>query len=238
MKLLLVLFILSSTLFSWQKQIIIGSYAVESNGKRALNTLNTQIENDLQLQAFTKKHSLRTINTEISNYTVVSINAFESYQSLLNTMNVLKVYYGDAFVLPYPTESIRNKEMLGDIEEKAIQEIEREEAENKIDALKRAELKKLLEEEALKTEVLDREEITFVEPTHEEVNLEATAGKEIAVVESETVNASIDITKRDNKQAQEYIFYLLGFALLALIAAGVTVLKISSNKKKTQGKDE
>lgn len=222
MKLIVIMVMLSSLLFSWQKQIILGSYSVENNGKRALETINKQIQDDIQLQAFMKDHSLRTINTVISDYTVVSINAFESYTALLNTMNALKVYYGDAFVLKYPTKNIAQMEQLVDIEKKALEEQERLAKE---DEVKRLELKKLLEEEALKEEVVQeaRNEVVIVEPVVEETPIVPVA-------------VSQDISDEDT-QAPEYIMYLVALALLALLAAGITVYIISNKKTKSQEED-
>lgn len=227
---------LSSILFSWEKQIILGSYSVVSNGERALKTIDKQIKDDLQLQAFMKENSLRTINTEISGYTVVSINAFESYTSLLNTMNVLKVYYGDAFVLKYPTKNIAAKENLAEIEKKAI--VEQAVAKASEDD-KRVELKKLLEEEALEAELLDQEvESEPVEETIVEEEIVEVVNESPAITEPELMsNTESEVVSDEFSEMEEYIIYLVALAALALVAAGITVLKIANSKTKKQEED-
>ena len=231
MKLILMILMLSSILFSWEKQIILGSYSVVSNGERALKTIDKQIKDDLQLQAFMKENSLRTINTEISGYTVVSINAFESYTSLLNTMNVLKVYYGDAFVLKYPTKNIAAKENLAEIEKKAI--VEQAVAKASEDD-KRVELKKLLEEEALEAELLDQE----VESEPVEETIVEVVNESPALIEPELMsNTESEVVSDEFSEMEEYIIYLVALAALALVAAGITVLKIANSKTKKQEED-
>lgn len=241
MKLIVMIIMFSSILFGWQKQIIVGSYSVENNGKRALRTINKQIESDIQLQAFMKEYSLRAINTEISNYTVVSVNAFESYTALLNTMKVLKVYYEDAYVLKYPTQNIRDAENLEDIEAKAAVEQEIEDTE---DELKRAELKRLLEEEALEAELMETyaQKSVEVEKTQEpveEITPVVEEAKEDIYQEKESLENSInEKSKKDSEKieeevsnTQEYLMYIVALAIIALLAAGITVYKIAGNTK-------
>ena len=216
MKFLLMLFMLSSLLFSWQKQIILGSYSVKDNGERALETVNKQIENDIQLQSFMKENSLRTINTVISNYTVVSINKFDSYTDLLRTLNALKMYYGDAFVLNYPTKNIKNAQNIEEIEKKALAE---QIAKDIADAEKRAELKKLLEiEEVVKHEV----ESVQVEDKPKSLGLITSHTRPII---EEKVFVEKEKTLRDKiNDMGEYALYLIIFAVLALVAIGTIVL--------------
>lgn len=216
MKFLLMLFMLSSLLFSWQKQIILGSYSVKDNGERALETVNKQIENDIQLQSFMKENSLRTINTVISNYTVVSINKFDSYTDLLRTLNALKMYYGDAFVLNYPTKNIKNAQNIEEIEKKALAE---QIAKDIADAEKRAELKKLLEiEEVIPPEV----ESVQVEDKPKSLGLITSHTRPII---EEKVFVEKEKTLRDKiNDMGEYALYLIIFAVLALVAIGTIVL--------------
>lgn len=239
MKFFIIVVMLSTMLFSGQKQIILGSYSVESNGERALKTFKNQIENDMQLQGFMKDNSLRTINTEISGYTVVSLNAFNSYTELLNTMKVLKVYYADAYVLKYPTKNILLAESFEDVAKKAKMEEEAAAlAAAKIkedeDEEKRIELKKLLEEEALEAERLKaqsiEEEVVQKEETMEE-SLEET-------VLAEEVREETSQEEEDASSMQEYMMYIIALALLALIAAGLTVVKIAGSKSSKQDENE
>ena len=244
MKFFIMLVMLSTMLFSWQKQIILGSYSVKSNGERALKTLNNQIENDKQLQGFMKEHSLRTINTQISGYTVVSLNVFNSYTELLNTMNVLKVYYSDAFVIKYPTKNIRLGESLEDIAKKAKMEEEAalaEQAQEAEDEAKRVELKKLLEIDAMNEEETNQIEAEALK----EDSVEAVAVaeetvqetlEEIPAVEEEAVE---EISQEETSNPmEEYMLYIIALVLLALIAAGFTVVKIANAKSSKSQENE
>ena len=232
MKFFIMLMMLSTMLFSGQKQIILGSYSVKSNGERALKTFENQIENDTQLQGFMKDNSLRTINTQISGYTVVSLNAFDSYRDLLRTMRALKAYYADAYVLQYPTKNILLAESFEYVEEKA--QIE-EDAGLAEDEAKRIELKKLLEMDAIneneakqteeletedKSEALKEEIATFIEEPEVEVPL----------LEEE-------VLEEESSFFEEYMLYIIALALLVLIAAGFIAVKIENsnvNKKRRE----
>ena len=244
MKFFIMLVMLSTMLFSGQKQIILGSYSVKSNGERALKTFNNQIENDIQLQAFMKDHSLRTINTEISGYTVVSLNAFNSYTELLNTMKALKVYYGDAYVLKYPTKNIRLSESFEDIAKKAKMEEEAalaEQAQLAEDEAKRVELKKLLEMDSMnenkadqvETEVVKEDSVEAAEVVEETL---PEAIEETPVVEEVAIEEISQ--EEESNPMEEYMLYIIALVLLVLIAAGFTVVNIANAKSSKPQENE
>lgn len=230
MKSIIFVLIFSISLFAEQKQIILGSYAVESNGKRALSTINQQIEKNPVLQDMIQSNSLRTINTEISTYTVVSINAFDSYTLLLQTMKELQGDYPDAYALPYPTKNIANKENLEDVAIKAADEHMIITAENDF---KMAELKKLLEEDILESELLEAD----LAKEEEAERFEPVPARVVPEVKENKLETFED-AKKELQQMQEYFLYIIALALLVLLAAVITVVKIVSNKKtKKQGED-
>ena len=218
MKFIFMLFMLTSLLFSGQKQIILGSYLVQSNGKRALETLDKQIQNDIQLQDFMKDNSLRTINTVISGYTVVSINAFTSYRELLNTINVFKVYYGDAFVLKYPTKNIQDFENIQDVEAKAREE-------------------QMIEDRA-STEKKELEVVVVINKKSELVQNEDKVNElkkdhiQKEWIEEETISESLE--KEETSHIEKYVMYLILLAVFALLAAAITVFKIANSNTKKQ----
>ena len=249
MKFFIMLVMLSTMLFSGQKQIILGSYSVKSNGERALKSFNNQIENDIQLQDFMKDYSLRTINTEISGYTVVSLNAFNSYKELLNAMKALKVYYGDAYVLKYPTKNIRLSESFEDISKKAKMEEETalakeaslaEQAQLAEDEAKRIELKKLLEMDSMNENETDQIEnevsVEAVEVVEETVQEEIPALEE-KVIEEESSQEEVSQEEVSNPM-EKYMLYIIALVLLALIAAGFTVVKIANAKSSKSQENE
>lgn len=248
MKFIVMLLMFSSILFSMQKQIIVGSYSVTSNGERALVTLNKQVENDTQLQDSMKEHSLRTINTIISDYTVVSINAFDSYKDLLSTMKALQAYYGDAFVLNYPTKNIAEALRLEDIEKKAAQE---QAMEDTADQEKRAELKKLLEmdpssnEETQEVQVEDEPEALKdeleEEPVAKEVIVEKIPEPEIEepsvapVVEEEVLEPVVE--EKVTEAEKDNSIYIAILAVLILLVAAVIIFKLANAQAKKQEED-
>ena len=227
MKFIVMIVMMSSLLLSWPKQIILGSYTVEDNAVSALSGINKKIEEDAKLQALVNEHSLKTKNTLIGDYTVVSINEFNSYVSLLRTYNVLKNYYADAYVLKYPAGSMTQMETEEALEAKASQEIADEE--------KRAELKKLLEEEPQESksesESTENQEVTTVD-SDAETKVKEVASKKDTV--KETVSSEEEVVAEEESSGQDYLIYLVGLAILILIIAGI----VMSQSKKSQPKRE
>ena len=219
MKILYVLALLSSLLFSMdaQKQIILGSYSIEKNGLTAVETTKKQISNDQKLQELMDKYSLRTISTVISGYTVVSINHFNSYSDLLASLKAFKTYYDDAFVLNYPTKGIKDIQDLADIEAKAKEETEA----------------KLLEEEAQEAQRLLEEKRIAEENVRialEEAALKAAQEVQAAEIEEpnviETTQSINDIVEEKEEGLGDDVYYLLGaLALLLLLIGGFMIFK-------------
>lgn len=230
MKFIVILMMLSSILLSWQKQIILGSYSVEGNGKKALSTINKQIENDAQLQELMKKYSLSAINTVISGYTVVSVNTFDSFTPLLNTMKVLESYYPDIFVLRYPTTNITLAESIEEIESKAKVENEIEEVSTEE---KRVALKTSVEDEAPKSELV--EEVVFEEKLIIETKESIQEPQEATKIKESTVETSKieepTVLEGLTSFMKEYILYIIG--IIVLIVLGL-VLFIVANTSKTK----
>ena len=122
MKLIYMVVLFSSMLFGMQKQIILGSYTLESNGLNAVKHVEKQIANDEKLKSIMEKSSANVMATRVSSYTVVSINAFETYSDLVPAMEVFKTYYKDAFSLNYPTKGFLEKESFQVVVKKAKKE--------------------------------------------------------------------------------------------------------------------
>lgn len=122
MKLIYMVILFSSMLFGMQKQIILGSYALDSNGQNAVQNAQKKIDNDEKLKTIMEKNSAKVMATKVSNYTVVSVNVFETYSDLLPAMEALKPYYKDAFSLNYPTKGFLEKESFQVVVKKAKEE--------------------------------------------------------------------------------------------------------------------
>ena len=246
MKHIFILSLLFSFLFSWEKQIILGSYSVESNGERALETLNKEIAKDIQLQGFMQEYSLKTGNRKINNYTAVSISPFDSYTSLLNIMYVLKVYYPDIYAIDYPAKSTLQTLSLTELEEKVTNEVNIEETAGleEISNETRSESQNVLIEEDLQSKQLAETSVTeYIVPESEPEEEIETLKYEIApdvisvkekqvIIESNTINEQ----KEQTPDMPEYIFYLIILAALALSAAGITVFKMANSKTRRAGK--
>lgn len=122
MKLIYMVILFSSMLFGMQKQIILGSYALDSNGQNAVQNAKEKIQNDEKLKTIIEKNSAKVMATKVSNYTVVSVNVFETYSDLLPAMEALKPYYKDAFSLNYPTNGFLEKDNFQMVVKKAKEE--------------------------------------------------------------------------------------------------------------------
>ena len=103
MKHILLAILLSSALFSYNKQIILGNYVEKSNAVNELKLLNSHIDTDISLNELAVKNSLKGELKKIENYYVVSILTFDSYVQLLRTLESLQRYYPDAYVIEAPT---------------------------------------------------------------------------------------------------------------------------------------
>ncbi len=177
MKFLLTIFLLSTLLFAVQRQVIVGCYSIKSNAKNALILLNKKIQDDVGLQNLMQKEQLRVINTPIGDYTVVSINYFESYLHTYEIMKILKAHYDDIYSLPYPSRGIRGKEYLKDVEtkfKKEANEILQEKTEEKIDVILEEEVNEMFDEETEeKIDIKPQEEFTEIlqEETEEKSNV-------------------------------------------------------------------
>lgn len=99
MKFIVVLMLLHSFLFSIEKQVIVGSYLVETNAKNALVTLKQNIKKNAKLQELIKANELEVKTTKIGQYNVVSVGYFDSYIQLFRTFKELHKKYADAYTL-------------------------------------------------------------------------------------------------------------------------------------------
>ena len=229
MKLLVIVILFSSILFSAQKQIILGSYSVQSNGIGAVKTVTKQIENDENLQELMQKNSLRVISTKISGYTVVSVNALGSYTELLRTLKIFKTYYTDAFVLTYPTQNIQDIESLAAIEHKAQEENANAKEEEIIEE-ERLEALALerLEKERLQ-ELQEQREARLIEEKVEKERLLALQTKRLE--EAQALKMTQDKAEIEDDMSEYYLFIALGLLLISI--AGFVVYS-QINKKEEE----
>ena len=102
MKHLLLTILLSTMLFSAQKQIILGSFLHIDNALNDLKRLEGYIASDDTLTKLVKTNSIRSEFATVGKYHVVAMSPIDDYVQLLRTLKALENYYDDAYVLDYP----------------------------------------------------------------------------------------------------------------------------------------
>lgn len=102
MKRIIFILLLSTLLFSEQKQIILGSFLQETNALKAEEKLRIYIDTDKKLQKLVFHNALVVERKKAGKYAVVTLSPFGSYVQLLRTLDALKPFYDDAYVLSYP----------------------------------------------------------------------------------------------------------------------------------------
>lgn len=101
MKYILLMILLSSILFSYEKYIIVGSYKNSVNSVNAVKRLKWLSINDAKLKNLIEKNSLKIVSKKIGKYEVVTLQAFNSDVELLRTLKVLNKYYDAPYVHSY-----------------------------------------------------------------------------------------------------------------------------------------
>lgn len=101
MKSIFLMILLSTMLFSYEKQIILGNYNNDINVKDAVKKIESLSKSDSKLEKLLKKNSIKVVSKNIGKYKVVSLVSFNSYTQLLRTLDVLNKYYDGLYVLDY-----------------------------------------------------------------------------------------------------------------------------------------
>ncbi|WP_294964730.1 hypothetical protein [Sulfurimonas sp.] len=135
MKLIFLVTILTTMLFSSQKQIIVGSFLQENNALNALVRLNSQILSDDKLSKLINKNSIEVEFKKMGQYNAISLSPFSNYVQLLRTLRALERHYGDAYVLDNGKKmtmtevvsKVEVQEMLApiEVETKVVEKIEK-----------------------------------------------------------------------------------------------------------------
>lgn len=99
MKLIFLITILATILFSNERQIIVGSFLKENNALNDLVRLNNHILSDNKLANLININSIEVELKKIEQYNVISLSPFNNYVQLLRTLKALEPYYNDAYVL-------------------------------------------------------------------------------------------------------------------------------------------
>ncbi len=99
MKSIFLIALLSTMLFSAQKQIILGCFSHESNAITTTKKLKNNIESDIKLNKLIEKHSLTLELKKIGDYHVVTVSSFDNYPILFLALSKLEKYSEGAYVL-------------------------------------------------------------------------------------------------------------------------------------------
>jgi hypothetical protein len=232
MKLFIAMVFFMGALFAYdgQKQILLGSYLIEENGKKALDAAQEYVDSEPKLKELFSKYSLEVVVTKISGYTVVTVHHFDNYTNLLEILKRLQEKYVDAYALHYPTMAFRNEITLEEVEQKAKEEqllLEASEDEN----VEVSEEKKVL---TPKEEVKKATEEVKTEISMEKI-LEEKISKEILETNIVETSKSIkDIISEEEQESANLVYYYIFGALgMLLLAYGIVLVysKIVLKKK-------
>ena len=137
MRYIFMMMILATMLFSQQqRQIILGSFSIESNALFYSLDAQKHVAQDAKLKKLIDKYSLEVEYNKVGDYNVVTIYPFDDYPSLFATIAVVKKYYPSAYAIKYPAlatlfkarsfEEEEEKESIFDKEESQTQDIKYE----------------------------------------------------------------------------------------------------------------
>ena len=101
MKRIIFLVLLSTMLFSAQKQIIVGNFSNETNAYYDLQRLYNYMEADSELVALAQENKLELQVKTIGNYSTIVIFPFEGETELLKAKRILGKYYFDLYSIDF-----------------------------------------------------------------------------------------------------------------------------------------
>jgi len=121
MKFIFLIMSFASMLFSaQQRQIVLGSFSIESNALFYSLSVQKTIDTDENLKSLLEKYNVKVEYKKIGAYNVVAICPFDDYPSLFQTIAAVKKHYPQAYAIRFPAFStmIEKKQ----VEEKVIEE--------------------------------------------------------------------------------------------------------------------
>ena len=209
MRYIFLMLMLTGMLFSaQQRQIILGSFSIESNALFYSIDVQKTVDSEYRLKEVMEKYSLKLEYKKVGDYNVVTIYPFDNYPSLFKTIDIVKHYYPKAYAIKYPAfaSSLKTVEPTVKEEEVAVEEEYEEEV---VDDAK----EDLVESED--------EEVLVQEPVVEQEEIKYEPQKPQAPVMMKMPEVEPMITTDD--------MYLLLGLLLAII--GFVIYKIKAKKK-------
>ncbi len=208
MRFIFLVTIFASMLFSaQQKQIIIGSFSIQSNAENFAKNAQEELNNDVKLKQLMDKYGLKIELKKIASYNAVSICPFDSYPALFQTIAVVKNHYPQAYAINFPAFAPKAEKTEIIQEEKAA----------------------ALEEEvaALDAEVAKEEELLADDAVQEAAD-EPIIVPEVAPVEKKPTPIPAPIPQvQETDNTQELLLLLL----LLIVVVAYVVYKMKTKKK-------
>ena len=228
MKQLLLIFLLSTVLFSAQKEIVLGCYLEHKYAVDELAKLNKRLVTDKNLIKVVEVNSLEAKLTSSEGYNVLVLAPFNNKNQMFLSVHLLKKYYKDLYVLDYPSATkkvkptpvkVLKKQAVIEKEEIVSDDIESLFAE--VPEEKSSQVKVEVEEKLIeKIKTQEKEKIAKeIKPAEKEKIV--TAPKKIEPKQSKPAPMTITEDSDDEDYYTEYMLAL--FALLVLIGIGYLI---------------
>ena len=215
MKQLLLIFLLSTVLFSAQKEIILGCFLEHKYAINELAILNERLVTDKNLKKVVEHNSLKAKLTSSEGYEVLVLAPFDNKNQMFLSVHLLKKYYKDLYVLDYPSATKKVKSA-------PVKELEKQEiASDDIKSLF-AEVPEQISAQA-KVEVKEKpvKEIKLAEKAKVVTTPNKVESKKVEPKQSKPAPITITEDSDDEDYYTEYMLAL--FALLVLIGIGYLI---------------
>ena len=230
MRYILCLLLVSTLLFSDQKQIVFGCYLNKSNAQKEVLKLKSIMTNDESLSKISLKNNLVVKMKDIDGYNVVTLSHFDHYPQLFLTIDILKKYYKNMYALDYPLKAdmlnLPKKVIEDKIVVKKVEVVEepKKDIDEKIDDILKnldvKEVQKPIEEKKEKVKIVDDVEPT---PMFDEIPLLDDQQEDVRISK---------LDQNNNSSSLDYILYMVGFILLLImIVLGILFFKFKKSEQ-------
>jgi len=224
------LLLVSTLLFSDQKQIVFGCYLNKSNAQKEVLKLKSIMTNDESLSKISLKNNLVVKMKDIDGYNVVTLSHFDHYPQLFLTIDILKKYYKNMYALDYPLKAdmlnLPKKVIEDKIVVKKVEVVEepKKDIDEKIDDILKnldvKEVQKPIEEKKEKVKIVDDVEPT---PMFDEIPLLDDQQEDVRISK---------LDQNNNSSSLDYILYMVGFILLLImIVLGILFFKFKKSEQ-------
>lgn len=211
MRYIILVMMMAGMLFSaQQKQIILGSFSIESNALFYSIDVQKHVDKDAGLKKLIDKYSLKVEYKKVGAYNVVSISHFNDYPSLFVTIAEVQKHYPAAYAINFPA-------LASQILNKTISDEPMPQEEVAQDTTK-------LQEEAVEEETAQQEEMPQQE---EEIKYEPKMDntKPLLIAETESESSLV-------------MFDLILLIALLLVIIGFVLYKIKMKKQEEKQEEE